>query len=259
MAVKETKGDGYALYNGVKLPKLPEWDKEKYPYAMTNRDVENNIYTLSVYTGRMAVVNDEVAAESTGTYGIDWSLSEDGAWVDPVEYKVRGAYPLTDYPIIWTNTDIINTADNSVYLSASDPIPLDGMNVIEWDGDTTGLESLSSQCYFVSYNTDLDTTRNVVCTRSYDVTSFELMSEDDGYWALGRYVYYSATSTDDYYLSGIEFRKNSNYHVNLFAYHPIEEPTAPIGYIEYMANPKYHMGKPFRGFIGWILNRDGVK
>ena len=24
------------LYNGVKLPALPEWDKEKYPYAAMN-------------------------------------------------------------------------------------------------------------------------------------------------------------------------------------------------------------------------------
>lgn len=32
-----------------------------------------------------------------------------------------------------------------------------------------------------------------------------------------------------------------------------EEPTAPIGFIEYLVNPKYHMGNPFRGFIGWKL------
>lgn len=30
-----------------------------------------------------------------------------------------------------------------------------------------------------------------------------------------------------------------------------------IGYIEYLVNPKYHMGKPFRGFIGWKLAQGG--
>lgn len=36
-----------------------------------------------------------------------------------------------------------------------------------------------------------------------------------------------------------------------------EEPTAPIGYIEYLVNPKYHMGKPFRGIIGWKMAQKG--
>lgn len=34
-----------------------------------------------------------------------------------------------------------------------------------------------------------------------------------------------------------------------------EEPTEPISFIEYLVNPKYHMGKPFRGFIGWLVGR----
>lgn len=36
-----------------------------------------------------------------------------------------------------------------------------------------------------------------------------------------------------------------------------EEPTAPIGFIEYLVKPKNHMGKPFRGFIGWKLAQGG--
>lgn len=33
----------------------------------------------------------------------------------------------------------------------------------------------------------------------------------------------------------------------------------PIGYIEYLVNPKYRMGKPFRGFFGWKLAQKGAE
>ena len=40
--------DGYS-YNGVQLPKLPEWDKEMYPYAVISYREGINQYYLSVH------------------------------------------------------------------------------------------------------------------------------------------------------------------------------------------------------------------
>lgn len=34
-----------------------------------------------------------------------------------------------------------------------------------------------------------------------------------------------------------------------------EDEVRPVSYIEYLVNPKYRMGKPFRGFFGWLVGR----
>jgi hypothetical protein len=54
-------------------------------------------------------------------------FNSNGFFVDEYEYVCE------TYSPVWSNHDILN-ADGSVYFAASDPIPLDGMNVIEWDG-----------------------------------------------------------------------------------------------------------------------------
>lgn len=67
------------------------------------------------------------------------SYSNDLLWSS---YDVQGFYYANETTHDWTYS--------GTYLSASDPIPLDGMNVIEWDGDTTGLTSVLDMFHKVS-------------------------------------------------------------------------------------------------------------
>ena len=66
--------------------------------------------------------------------------------------------------LIWSNFDILNE-DGSVYFAASEPISLDGMNVIEWDGDTIGLEMFPGKnagYYRISSATNIDVAQNIL-------------------------------------------------------------------------------------------------
>ena len=105
------------LYNGVQYPPLPEWDKKTHPYVFIGH---NFIMTPILY----------VASEITHGY------DDSGIWV---VYGVRiatydrtaNAWTESDGAesyqnvsrIDWANFDVLNS-DGSVYLAASDPIPV---------------------------------------------------------------------------------------------------------------------------------------
>lgn len=120
------------LYNGVQLPPLPEWDKERYPYAWMT------------ITGEVLYVVDKPHMRCTGDNGKDYFYingnSESGEFVNYAVYKlsadgtnfvysskgdnVDGRWLGMSYPPLWTNYDVIDVDDGSVYLSASEPIPI---------------------------------------------------------------------------------------------------------------------------------------
>lgn len=146
MAVTQGLGDGFALYNGVKLPTLPEWDKETYPYAY--------IYKNSGYAGGYGLncsaypvrTNNGVFWASSGSRYLTFGLNSVGEWEQGATATVPNSGNLFSpevYPIIWSEFDITDRNDDSIYLSSTSPLPLDGMQVIEWDGDTTGLTTTS--------------------------------------------------------------------------------------------------------------------
>lgn len=68
-------------------------------------------------------------------YYLDDSGEFTDGWVGP--YTHDGS--LIDYPVLYSNSNIYRRNDGSLYFAASDPIPLDGYRVVEWDGDPTGL------------------------------------------------------------------------------------------------------------------------
>ena len=124
------------LYNGVELPKLPEWGKTAYPYAV-----------LSVFTkdfpGSGVYVGDIELCVCPYPLAFDGkNIVQSGAPESPeylvYEYKPSAgdaefgsgrSYVLNEVVFIdnqdafWTNTDIINT-DGSVFLAASEPVPI---------------------------------------------------------------------------------------------------------------------------------------
>lgn len=234
MAVIESKGDGFALYNGVKLRNIDTvWDKKKYLYAVVHT-AENGAYYLTLNTiSRIIDAYGDCAVSASGKssrYRWDADGNEWNAMA--IDRDVR---PDTDYfasnTLSWTNHDIINTADNTVYLAASEPISLDGMNVIEWDGDTTGLETFGGAIiYRVSSAIDVDVSK-IVCavrrTESKTIVISGVLIKKDGFYqnAVSRYV---SEVSETYPNAGIYLAKTDTMDVPLFAYYPIAEEQPEI-------------------------------
>jgi hypothetical protein len=116
---------GYS-YNGVILPKLPEWDREAYPYAVICQ-LNNGGFALLVGSGKW-----KAAADSDGSYialrGLDYQQysydHESNGWA-----YVRDGLAYTDAfgidGMFWGNLDIYDVHDaNTIVIPASDPIPV---------------------------------------------------------------------------------------------------------------------------------------
>jgi hypothetical protein len=109
-------------YNGVVLPKLPEWDRETYPFAVVVC-VEATQWTPRVY---YLLPNDTPFDMVTDIYSQKKIviLTDRKCWktTDGVvgweETESSGFYDL-----IWTNHYIYDT-DGTLYLAATDPIPV---------------------------------------------------------------------------------------------------------------------------------------
>lgn len=148
--ITETSGDGFALYNGVKLPNIDSvWtDRVKHPYAIVSFTMGVGQVSLLPeafsYDGNTIRYTDMASYvyDPTGVSGeviSEWML-------------VGGADSGTLNPslVVWASYDIPNTANSSTFLSASEPIPLDGMTVIEWNGGTAGLTNSGTGLYKIT-------------------------------------------------------------------------------------------------------------
>ena len=128
------------LYNGVRLPKLPEWDKTAYPYAVISQlPVDSDVdYELAVYpnpatisdtTWWDGVSNTLVQKPSVPVYYYGFNIG-DADWRSGTltNYDVGIVTPVSinggNFPLIWSNTDLKMESDNSVYLAGSDPVPV---------------------------------------------------------------------------------------------------------------------------------------
>ena len=114
------------LYNGVRLPALPEWDREMYPFAFIRYDSSGESATY------LYCVESFEYSETPGIAGMGWGLIvpatslicklENGSWGTFGNHNVfgQGVY---DYLIHWTNFDML-AKDGSIYIAASEPIPV---------------------------------------------------------------------------------------------------------------------------------------
>lgn len=124
---KETQKEPVAyLYNGVRLPKLPEWDREKYPYAVITR---NDMYPYSVVVSSHPCYFNDTEGESKVLY-IDVEEYTGQIYIRtadaPNEFVWKQDDPFygfsSDYAI-WSNFDLY-TKSGTLYLSASEPTPV---------------------------------------------------------------------------------------------------------------------------------------
>lgn len=113
------------IYNGIKLPALPEWDKETYPYAVIGRVTTN--YLLRV--AKSACYRTS-AVYIPGPI-MQWTC-KDGVWSGPSELTAS-RYTFISSRTYWSNHNIFS-ADGTLYLAASEPIP-----VPTWIPDLTSM------------------------------------------------------------------------------------------------------------------------
>jgi hypothetical protein len=122
------------LYNGVQLPPLPEWDKEQYHYAAILSYSDH----LTLYVTENALYWNDGCIRPMKTAYKTW-VADDDTWgsestFDNMSWEVSHS-KLNGTPI-WSNYDITNKVDDSVYLSASDPVPVYGWETL-FEGDVT--------------------------------------------------------------------------------------------------------------------------
>lgn len=115
------------LYNGVRLPKLPEWDKETYPYALITYNTAGFyvIYCFSCEPAVASKVNSTlVPLDGSGEYInlVSFGKKEDAKFGNPVTFTALLGSVTTG--TIWTNFDLLYRDTGSVYLAASEPIPV---------------------------------------------------------------------------------------------------------------------------------------
>lgn len=125
MSATKTSGNGYALYNGVKLPALPE---TTYPYAIVAKSDKYYLYLSEAKnyakgsTGCIGAGAYACFTYDIGSTASAWTAADSGTLESDTGWAVAP---------FWSNHEIINQTDSSVFLAATDPIPLDDTTVYE--------------------------------------------------------------------------------------------------------------------------------
>lgn len=122
---------GYS-YNGVVLPELPEWDKTAYPYVyLSNKTLGNRHYFTAL--SAVSFFTDKDGYWSVATYPKKLICSFDTKNGEFSEWRESEQADETDGASVsaigWANFDALNE-DGSVYLEASEPIPVMNKGVI---------------------------------------------------------------------------------------------------------------------------------
>ena len=127
----------YYLYNGVRLPALPEWDIETCPYAFITKQVIGGTvryaltassapYVKYTYGGGPAFCPLPVSEypyydwimSSMNNADIGWSALS-GSYIKNTGVDMWGGHEL-----IWSNYDFMDYDNDKLYLAKSDPIPV---------------------------------------------------------------------------------------------------------------------------------------
>ena len=120
------------LYNGVRLPALPEWDREAYPFVVIRKEsvgygfycaenpykVENSdIKDYRYYFG----VDTKVMRYTAKSNSESWSFSYESTFPG-TSGQVFNKGQTDD--IVWSNHAIPNTTERTSFLEASTPVPV---------------------------------------------------------------------------------------------------------------------------------------
>ena len=118
-------------YNGTILPPLPAGNPAGYSYAMITKPEADNLpprgCTHLLYYFDRKLIADETGRGTLGllkasvgqVYG---NVYGGTTWEYLGEVELIGGFTTTNGPIIWSDQDILNSSDSSLYLAASEPI-----------------------------------------------------------------------------------------------------------------------------------------
>ena len=124
------------LYNGFRLPALPEWDKETYPYAIMIISSYSD-GSISAYLACFSKpehfwqLDDYLVAIyldvgetfiSSNYFSSSATSFEFGELTEKTATEVVSSRRIT-FEIDWANYDVLNE-DSTLYLAASNPIPV---------------------------------------------------------------------------------------------------------------------------------------
>jgi hypothetical protein len=157
------------LYNGIELPALPEWDKEKCPHAAIIQ--LSGVADITFLIVSSNLVYKEVEGHP-GHSGIEYDLPVgsstyvNGTWGE-VGYSNPG--DLSGWTPVWCNKDIYKT-DGTLYLAASEPVPKPTGN-LEFIGTYGGVEKGRVKIeYIESYDFENDITTFKITSISAKIT-----------------------------------------------------------------------------------------
>ena len=128
LSMPEKQPTAYS-YNGVVLPKLPEWDKTVYPYAVICEVVFWGGYYLYFLDRQAAILGMRFPNEFVGVEyrcekgGTEWEYQRDG------EFSSSSDNGYANGMARWSNYDLYFKADleeygGTLYLESSEPIPV---------------------------------------------------------------------------------------------------------------------------------------
>lgn len=115
-------------YVGVVLPPLPKWDKTVYPYALIYRyEVATDLFIFHASTEKIQYDTNNNSPRLIYTlehgYASCECYSGDKEWGEISEGNRKAGVWIKAEQAVWVNFDIYKE-DGTLYLSASDPIPI---------------------------------------------------------------------------------------------------------------------------------------
>lgn len=121
----------HALYNGVKLPTIPEDVLAQYPYCWIRNNTRTGFYDLLLSKDAWYLQNANTLAKSTNDtmwYQIA-IVSADTAtvWANNQTYSAMAWGNESDRRIMWSNHDIPNGSATStdIYFEGTEPVPIE--------------------------------------------------------------------------------------------------------------------------------------
>lgn len=127
----EMQSIGYWLFNYVRLPGVSGWNKKAYPFATVY--ASKNIMTGEINSYFLLLSSIETVCSGASLYTKDdkecaWVRYEFDERTDDVWKFYDGntsAFGLfANGGIVWANYDVLNKEDGTLYLAASDPVPV---------------------------------------------------------------------------------------------------------------------------------------
>lgn len=113
-------GNGLAAYQGVRLPKLPEWDRTVYPYAVIRVTSDGN-YGLLIASAPFYFGENSLQFKGDGC-GYQYKVA-DSMWTENGSFAIFADYTkLSGFTPIWGNHDVLSYEDDSLYIAKSAPI-----------------------------------------------------------------------------------------------------------------------------------------